>query len=332
MTKSSYDKPTNEQKRDHVINNNTFFYSDCEFEQEYEGEISSLTETLLGIKNEIDNHGLKKTIFEDLLKEKENGLNAILALTGISNETFKRLITFIRVVEDQELSNLLLKERWAAGDDVGNVKEWSDAYISKLIKSNSDFRKAIVNLFFKGSTVPLLAKRLPLFEFKKLSMTKVNFEIPGMIDTLVRYKSKGSYSAQGRNNPETVIKKVLADMKVPFVFGELPELAKNEPTLKRTMDFIIPNKERPLIIIECSFLTTTSSGQGDKAKVEVNVRSLIKKEYPEAKFIGFVDGIGWLVRKNDLLRMVEAYEEVFTFKESDIIKFKELVKKVVNQQ
>ncbi|BEG57396.1 hypothetical protein NHP21005_10840 [Helicobacter sp. NHP21005] len=31
------------------------------------------------------------------------------------------------------------------------------------------------------------------------------------------------------------------------------------------MDFIIPDKINPQIIIECSFLSTTSSAQGDKS-------------------------------------------------------------------
>ncbi len=59
------------------------------------------------------------------------------------------------------------------------------------------------------------------------------------------------------------------------------------------MDFIIPHKREPKVIIESSFLVTTSSGQGDKSKTETNVNSLITKYYPKAKFIGFVDGIGW---------------------------------------
>ncbi|MCS7092678.1 MAG: hypothetical protein NZM26_05025 [Patescibacteria group bacterium] len=82
---------------------------------------------------------------------------------------------------------------------------------------------------------------------------------------------------------------------------------------KRTMDFIVSNQENPLLIIESSCVVTTSSGQGDKAKTEINIARLIKKYYPKGQFIGFVDGIGWYVRKNDLERMVGTYDEVFTF-------------------
>ena len=102
----------------------------------------------------------------------------------------------------------------------------------------------------------------------------------------------------------------------------------NAPDTKRTMDFIIPDKRSPKIIIECSYLVRTSSGQGDKSKTEISIDSLIKEHYPEAHFLGFVDGIGWYVRKNDLKRMVAAYEDVFTFHQVELERFKQLLKKV----
>jgi len=92
------------------------------------------------------------------------------------------------------------------------------------------------------------------------------------------------------------------------------------------MDFIIPNKKNPLIIAESSFLVTTSSGQGDKSKTEISIDSLIKEHYPEASFIGFIDGIGWYVRKGDLRRMVTAYEDVFTFHNDELKRFEQLLK------
>ena len=178
----------------------------------------------------------------------------------------------------------------------------------KIIKENQSFRKGIVNIFFEGSTIPFLAKTIPLFELKKLSIAKLKFEIPEMIDTLVRYKEKGSYSAKKENNPEILIEKILKDLNIPFEKGDLSELVTHAPITKRTMDFIIPDKRNPLIIAESSFLVTTSSGQGDKSKTEISVDNLIKSHYPKAKFIGFIDGVGWYVRKGDLKRMVSAYK------------------------
>lgn len=107
-----------------------------------------------------------------------------------------------------------------------------------------------------------------------------------MIDTLIRYNQKGSYSGRKENNPE--------------------------------------------IIIESSFLATTSSGQGDKSKTETNIKELIKQYYPDSQFYGFVDGIGWYVRKKDLIRMVESYDDVFTFHKDELERFKSTINNIFN--
>jgi len=318
-------KPTTASKFKTVIDKNTFYFFNPNFEEKYEGYLNSLKETLLFVKNEIETKGLKKEIFDDLLSERENGLRALLALTGFSNEYLKRLTTIIRVVNDPELSKLVIKEKWIKDPDTNNIKEWSDSQISKLIKENEYFRKGIVNIFFEGSTIPFLTKTIPLFELKKLSISKLKFELAEMIDTLIRYKEKGSYSGMRENNPERLIEGMLDSLGISFEKGDLGELIDNAPDNKRTMDFIIPNKSSPLIIAESSFLVTTSSGQGDKSKTEISIDSLIKSHYPNAKFIGFVDGIGWYVRKGDLKRMVVAYEDVFTFHKEELKRFEELL-------
>jgi hypothetical protein len=93
-----------EEKIQTVIRKNTFYFFDSKFEESYEGYINSLKETLLIVKNKVETEGLKKEIFEWLLLEKENGLRALLALTGFSNEYLKRITTIIRIVDDPELN------------------------------------------------------------------------------------------------------------------------------------------------------------------------------------------------------------------------------------
>lgn len=311
-----------------VIEKNTFYFFNQNFEEKYEGYLLSIKDTLLVLKNRVENEGLKKEIFEHLLFEKENGLIALLALTGFSNESLKRLVTLVRVVNDKELNELVYKSLWYTEESLNNIREWSDSLLSKYIKVNKHFRKGIVNLFFEGSSVPFLAKTVPLFELKKLSISKLKFEIPAMIDTLIRYKEKGSYSGKKENNPEALIENILKDLQIPFEKGDLGELVTNAPNNKRTMDFILPNKVKPRVIIESSFLATTSSGQGDKSKTEISIDSLIKRHCPRARFVGFIDGIGWYVRKGDLQRMVSAYEDVFTYHKDELERFKGFMRKM----
>lgn len=313
------------EKYQTVIEKNTFYFFNPVFEEKYEGYLNSIKETLLVLKNEIENEGLKKAQFERLIGEKENGLRALLALTGFSNEYLKRLTTVIRVVNNPELSRLVSKDKWCEDEPLETIKEWSDEKIQKMLSTNEYFRKGIVNIFFEGSTIPFLSNTIPLFELKKLSISKLKFDVPSMIDTLIRYKEKGSYSGMKENNPETLIETLLGNLNIPFEKGDLSELIENAPATKRTMDFIIPSKKNPRIIVESSFLVTTSSGQGDKSKAEISIDLLIKEHYPKAKFIGFIDGIGWYVRKGDLKRMVAAYEDVFTFHKNELARFEQLV-------
>src|SRR4030042_3480770 len=144
-----YTKPTTDLKFKTVINKNTFYFFNPAFEEKYEGYLNSLKEILLILKNEIETKGLKKEFFESLLIEKENGLRALLALTGFSNETLKSLTTIIRVVNDPELSKLVHKDKWFKDEDLNNIKEWSDGQITKFIRDNEFFRKGIVNIFFE---------------------------------------------------------------------------------------------------------------------------------------------------------------------------------------
>ncbi len=308
-----------------VIQKNTFYFFNQKFEENYEGYINSLKETLLIVKNKVETEGLKKEIFEWLLKEKENGLRALLALTGFSNEYLKRLTTILRIVDNPELNTLVFKDKWHNEKNPENIQEWSDETILKKIQSNEYFRKGLVNIFFEGASIPFLANTIPLFELKKLSISKLKFEIPELIDTIIRYKEKGSYSGMKGNNPETIIADILEKLGLTYETGDLTELISNARDNKRTMDFIIPNKENPLIIAESSFLATTSSGQGDKSKTEISIDALIKTHYPNATFVGFVDGIGWYVRKGDLKRMVTAYEDVFTFHKDELQRFEKLL-------
>lgn len=313
MTRS--DVPSTETKFNTVIGKNTFYFQNIEFEEEYEAYISSIAQNLFVLKNRVDQEGLKEEIFIEHITNMKEGLDALLTLTGFSKESLLRLVTYIRVIDDDELNRIVKKESWPK-EQTG--KEWTLDKIKLYARRNREFAEGLINLFFKGSTIPILRKVLPLFEFKKLDINKLSFSTESFIDTIIRYKTKGSYSARKENNPEIVIEKILDNLHYPFEKGRLGDIP-------RTLDFIIPNKKSPKMIIECSYVVTTSSGMGDKAKTEQRVAESIKRHYPKALFVGFVDGIGWYVRRGDLRRIVEAHDFVFTFKKSEIEKFKELL-------
>ena len=98
---------SNQEKYDTVIQKNTYYFVNDSFESEYESHIVLIRDTLLNLQREIKNVGATKELFVKVIMEKEIGLTSLLALTGVSNEFFKRIITLIRIVDDQELSKLV---------------------------------------------------------------------------------------------------------------------------------------------------------------------------------------------------------------------------------
>ena len=293
---------------------NTWYFVNRSFEEEYEIYLNSLKEMVVELQNDFKAEGLKKEIIERFI-QKENGLKILLGLTGFSNESLKRLLTLIQYRE------------------TGIIKELSDKQIEKFIKNDESFRKKIVNIFFKDLD-SFIQETLKPFELKKLGKIKLE-DIRSMsletIDTLIRYKEKGSYTGKKQNNAETIIEDILDGMNIPYEHGDLPLLVKNEPNKKRTMDFIIPDKKNPQLIVESSFVTTTASGQGDKAKTEIAIGRLLRKYYPDAKFVGFVDGIGWSVRPGALERMNSAYDYTYTFHKDELNSFKNLLNEVFDK-
>ena len=331
--KTTLMKTTDEKFRT-VIEMNTFWYSNRKFEHAYEGHIHSLKENLLHLKNRVERERLSVELIADFLNEKgKNGLTALLALTGFSYEFLKRVFTFIRVKDTPELNTLVYRNQWLRedkSDSAENIQEWATGYIERRMGRDTFFRLGVANVFFKGATTEMLSKALPLFHLKKLSFSKLNFDMEALLDTLVRYKEFGSYNAKSENNPERVVEKLLKKIDVEYERGDLSELVANAPNEKRTMDFIIPDKTNPKVVIESSYLATTASGQGDKSKTEIQVDELLKQHYPDAHFWGFVDGVGWYVRKRDLGRMVDAYEDVFTFHDQELKRFESQLLEVLS--
>ena len=321
------------EKCDRVFDKNTYFFFDNAEQDQHEGHIHALREILKALKAQVEscrNEEEKKRAFDDMLAKRENGLRALLALTGFSDESLKRVISLARILDDHELDRVINKSAWCGPADKfdKNGREWSSKKISGLIQKDAAFRRGIVNLFFEGASVPFLSGKLPPFELRKFSLGKLNFEPTEMLDTLIRYKEKGSHAAKGDNNPEAVIAGVIEASGLCFEKGDLPTLVASEFSGKRTMDFIIPDKINPKLVIECSYLATTSSGQGDKAKTERSMRNLLAKHYPQCQFVGFLDGIGWVVRRSDLCRMVEAFDDVFTLHGDELARFAGLLEKI----
>ena len=181
------ESPTNEEKFNIILDRNTFFFHDEEFEENWEAYISSVVNLLLLMKRELDGKrsvGEKKRVVVDFVVGKQDGLSAVLALSGISEEFILRLVTFIRTVDEKDLNKLVNKDSFP---QTPLDREWSKNYLFKLVRKNRNVAEGLVNLFFEGFSIPALRNFLPLFDLKKLNFSKLDFSIESLIDTVVRH-------------------------------------------------------------------------------------------------------------------------------------------------
>lgn len=312
-----------------VLAKNTFYHFDVDVEEEYDaGHIAAVTSILVNLREDVHAEGVRRVIFEDVLT-KENGLTAILALNGLSLENLKRLMTVARAANDPSLNSLLNRDKWSVLEtgNPNDISEWGTTRIERLARTDAAFRSGLVNLFFEGMSNTYLKRHFPPFHLRKLSIQKLNFNVDAILDTLVRYKEGGSHSGQKDTNADRIIVRILEELELSYLTSVVPtRLQAINVDTDRTMDFLIPNQVDPRIIIESSFVTTTSSGMGDKAKTTITNGQHIRSRYPMALFVGFVDGIGWYVRKRDLRRITSAFHEVFTFHDDELSRFRKLLK------
>jgi len=319
--------PDDAEKFTTVIEQNTYYFRDIDAEEANEARISSIAQGLFILKNKIDTFGLTESVLCDYITQFECGLEGLLTITGLSKESFQRLVSFIRLSDNEALAKLVNKDSWPKGEF---SSEWQLEKIKELVQSSPEFAAGIVNLFMKGSTLTVIRELLPLFEYKKLDIKKLSFSTESLVDTIIRYKTKGSFAASRVGNPETLIESILIDKGISFERGTIS--VGQGIHIPRTMDFIIPSKASPRMFVECSYVITTSSGMGDKAKTEQAVRRYLDIYLPSSVFVGFIDGIGWFVRRGDLMRMVRAYHYVFTFRQPQIKRFIDLLEEVVGDQ
>jgi hypothetical protein len=112
---------SNEEKFGTVLDKNTFYFYNADFEERYEVQnINALNNLRQLIQTKVQQMGMQREIFEELLQH-PNGLKALLALTGFSNESLKRLTTFLRIVDDDTLDKLVLKAHWLEPESKTNI-------------------------------------------------------------------------------------------------------------------------------------------------------------------------------------------------------------------
>jgi hypothetical protein len=310
-----------------IFEKNTFFIKALpSVEQEYQSLIDNVTSSLKKLKDVVKRVDISKPYKQELLKIltdflhiERHGLNAALAVCGLSYEKLYRIVSFLRTAYQRNLYK-------SSSDWVRETpaREWREEEIKSRLRDDTVFAADLAKILLGEE--PLINEVLSPYDRRTLDPKKFLFIEDSMLDTLARYSFHGSYSASKGVTSEQIISNILDEMGVLYTSGKVK-------AIDRRIDFIIPSKSTPKVFIQCSYTETTSSGMGDRAKTERNtVVKSIKQNYPDATFIIFVDGAGWLVREEALRIMCEAGDYVFTFHEEQLEEFKKLLSELLLEE
>jgi hypothetical protein len=237
------------------------------------------------------------------LKADENFLGIILALTNLSQEKFKRILS---------------AERFLQGD-FGN--EWDTDVIHRKLRTESGFAERIATLFLEGRNSKLLVEQLAAFYLDQLALPIDWSNIirdPNLIQNVIRQKLAGAYSNKKGVAVENSIRHQLNLTRekygVTYAKGQVKLVSKE-------VDHVIPSIENPYIFIMTSYMETTGSGQTQRANEHRDMYLKIQGDNlrwgTKRILINVIDGVGWLARRTDLKKMYDGCDYIINLKTLD---------------
>lgn len=221
------------------------------------------------------------------LREDEDFLGVLCAMSGLSQEKFLRIIS---------------AERFAQ-EDFG--AEWGRAKIVAKMRNDDAFAEKIAALFLEGKDNALLAGKVANFYLDQLSLAENwtdAIQNQGHIARFVRQKLMGEYADKKGDFVEEKIISVMNETGVPHEKGQAPLLGKEA-------DCAAPSLADPRVVVMSSYLETTSSSQTIRANEQRDMYLKIQgdnQRYPSRParvLVNVVDGGGWLARRSDLKKM-----------------------------
>lgn len=271
------------------VDSMTSFYIDESFEDKMEHEQKIRQRETRKIYKRIEAistyEGLKSYIAEE-----KDSLHNLTSLLGLSEENFKRVVSMIRRNHGQKF-----------------VSEWSINETRTKMLSDEFYMKEICGLLLGerdySNDIPRFALDQLLIDTKKLKA----FSSPKVLPEMIKNSFKGTYSTQVGREVENLVEEMLQKH-----IGNRYVCRKK--IFDRNIDFVIPNLQKPQILIEVSYMVTTGSGQSTKRETMINVaKEVINRNMHDNDkmiFINIIDGAGWIARQKDLERIYSASDYV----------------------
>lgn len=250
-------------------------------------------------------------IEDDKFSEIEK-LKALVSLIGLSEERLKRVVSLVRY--------RFYNEEFRS--------EWDVKKISKVIQKDNRFRELLIEFFINGRKSKVGAE-IPLYYMRNFKLNDNEF-----IEDLKNYKFverilndneiSDKYSNRVGAHVEQIIQSRLNNYKASINKSLQYEIQKEFPLLNKNIDFLIPNVDAPIILIESSYNITTGSGQSKRADQLVEFYGALMRYNANHRanriiMLNYCDGFGWVGRQNDLHRIYDASDFVFNQKNLNVL-------------
>lgn len=280
---------------DEVLANLThFFYSEAQ-QQDARRQLEQRRSIIAMLEEKTAPGRIDLELVADILQSSDQAINAVISLLGLSQERFLGLLSCKPFFSSEGKRTMAMP-----------------TVVRRTIKKR-DFAMELARFFLHGREDPDLVGRVPGMDLEKLDEQKLLLRKDALVDSLLRIGLKGRYDARKGDILEDHIEEVLKKAGVQYVPGEI-----SVPGLDRKLDFVVPSKETPYIMIESGLFETTAREQADKSRVEALGLQEIEKAYPNARFVRVTDGVGWLRRGGkDLQNLIAASHYFLVFKTLD---------------
>lgn len=224
-------------------------------------------------------------------------IHTLLGAIGVSKECIKTFLI------SKDWDKQLAKETWKR--KYKNIDDLKD----------KNFVKSILRMIFYGHQWPII--KLQVQEKFSWSFCKQVMSIDEeVLDKFLLESAYGSFSSKKGNIAQTgvteIIKEVLKNTNNNLEFGPLK-------TPIRYSDCNLMRNNVPILVGECSYTNSTSSGLGDKSDAVCSLFEYVKSQ--GAYTFLFVDGLAWQQRKQDLMKMIKYADIVITAHPEQITKF-----------
>ncbi|MEM7484772.1 MAG: DpnII family type II restriction endonuclease [Bacteroidota bacterium] len=231
-------------------------------------------------------------------------LKAFISVIGLSEERLKRVVSLIRFK--------IFGEEFRT--------EWPVSRISRALNSNNEFKNLLIEFFINGRN-SRIGKEIPLYYMRNFNLLSTDFITDltefNYVDRILNDNEiQGKYSNEVGAHVEKIIQSKLDEYRNSTNEELRYEIQKEFPLLNKNIDFLIPNVDAPIILIESSYNITTGSGQSKRADQLVELYGVLMRHNANHRanriiMLNYCDGFGWVGRQNDLHRIYDASDFVF---------------------